>query len=396
MSKSNKPIEPLSKKRVGEIAIVVLIFFVMAFMLVTFYEREFSYKQLNTENISYVRGVVRELVVDELNEQPQFTAGYQKIKVELLGGKAKGEIVEIENYITAIHNVPVKEGSRVIIRTDMPEGITPYFSLYNYDRTFGSLGMILFFFAIVVLVGGKRGFMSCVGLMFTLCTVVCFMLPNIFEGGNVSVISVVTIVLSTAVSCFCVGGLTKKTYLNILSTVLGTITAGLVYALFVVFLKVSGTNIAEVEELSLISNYTGLNLNGILFAGILISSLGAVMDVAVSMGASLNEIKEINPKISPKNLFRSGMNIGKDMIGTMTNTLILAFAGGTLSTLIIFLSLGLEFHQFVSSNFFALELASGISGSTAVVLTVPISAAICSFTKINNKNNKKIKQGDKL
>lgn len=103
-----------------------------------------------------------------------------------------------------------------------------------------------------------------------------------------------------------------------------------------------------------------------------------------SMGAALSEIKELNPDTSAKQLWKSGMNIGRDMIGTMTNTLILAFVGGTLATLLVLISYGVHTTQLLSSNFIALELAQGIAGSAAVVLTVPISAAICSVGYTNN------------
>ncbi len=389
MSKDKNSTSSVSTKKMAEYGIIALIFLAMAFMLVTFKDREFSYKQYNTSTLEYVRARVVEITSEELTDTGDFTAGRQVAQVEIKQGKAKGRVVEIDNIITATHNVVLKEGGRVILIADMPEHTEPYFTLYNYDRSFGTFALIFLFLAAVVIIGGKKGFMSCLGLAFTLCTVVCFLLPSLFEGGNAAVVSVMTIVLSTTVSCFCIGGLSKKTYLNILSTVLGTVTAGIVYFMFMLSIGISGTNISDIDQLVQISHYTGLSLDGILFAGILVSSLGAVMDVAVSIGASLQEIKDLNPKITPKQLFQSGMNIGKDMIGTMTNTLILAFTGGTLSTLIIFLSLGLQFNQLLSSNFLALEIASGISGSMAVVLTVPISAAICAFSGDKKVKNKK-------
>ena len=398
MSKNKNSKEDVSQKSLTEYVIIAVIFISMAFMLVTFKNREFSYKQYNTSTLEYVRAEVVEVMEEELTDTGQFTAGRQVAKVEINQGKAKGRVVEIENYVTAMHNVVLKDGTNVIVIADMPEGVEPNFTIYNYDRSVGTFALALLFLGVVILVGGKKGFMSCVGLAFTLCTVVCFLLPSLFEGGNAIVVSVVTIIMSTAVSCFCIGGLTKKTGYNVINTVLGTITAGVVYWLFMLCLNISGTSISEIDELVLVSQYTGLGISGILIASVLVSSLGAVMDVAVSMCASLNEIREINPKISPKELFRSGMNIGRDMIGTMTNTLILAFAGGTLSTLIIFLSLGLQFHQLVSSNFLAMEIASGISGSMAVVLTVPISAAVCSFAGLKKKyiKNKNKTKGEKL
>jgi uncharacterized membrane protein len=388
MSKNKNPHQDASQKSLGEYLIIALILISMAFMLVTFKDREFSYQQYNNSNLEYVRAKVIEIIEEDVTDTGQFLAGRQVAKLEIRQGKAKGEVVEVENYITSSHNVVLKEGARVIAIADMPEGIKPNFAVYNYDRSIGTFAMVLLFLTVVVLIGGKKGFMSCLGLAFTLCTVICFLLPSLFEGGNALAVSVLTVVLSTAVSCFCIGGISKKTGLNIISTVLGTMSAGLIYLLFMLCLKVSGTTLSEADEILMISRHTGMSMSGVLIASTIVSALGAVMDVAVSMCASLNEIKEINPNISPKELFRSGMNIGRDMIGTMTNTLILAFAGGTLATLLLFIALGLQFHQLLSSNFLALEIASGISGSMAVVLTVPISAAIFAFQKKKIKNKK--------
>ncbi len=379
----------LTKKDLTEYGIFAIILLAMVMMIVTFSEREYSYAMYKTDSNQYVRAEVIELLEDDKSdEQGEYMLGYQRALVTIKQGSAKGETVEIENYITATHNVILKEGRSVIICADIPEGVEPYFMVYNYDRTFGTFVMIAAFIALVILIGGKKGVLSCIGLLFTVCTVICFLLPELFEGRNAFAVSAVAIIASSAVSCFCIGGLSEKTKYNIISTVLGVVSAGIVYAVFMLLLHISGPTMDEAEGLVLVSRATGLKMNGILIASVLISSLGAVMDVAVSMCASLTEIRELNPKISQKELFRSGMNIGRDMIGTMTNTLILAFTGGALANLILFLSYGIQFNQLVSSNFLALEIATGISGSAAVVLTVPISAAVTAFgikkkTKIN-------------
>ena len=384
MKKTNEP----TKKDFIEYGIIALILISMVFMILTFRDREFSYSAYNTSTNHYVRGKVVELLDNDLSYDKEYVLGYQRAMVEIRQGKAKGQTVEIENYITATHNVVLKERQSIIVCADMPEGIEPRFMVYNYDRTFGTFALVAAFIALVILIGGKKGVMSCIGLLFTVCTVICYLLPQLFEGGNAIFVSVVTIVLSSAVSCFCIGGLSKKTKYNIISTVLGVASAGIVYYIFMLVINISGPNMGEAEMLSMISNVTGLKLGGILISSVLISSLGAVMDVAVSMCASLTEIKEINPKITPRELFASGMNIGRDMIGTMTNTLILAFTGGALANLILFLSYGIQFNQLMSSDFLALEIATGISGSAAVVLTVPISAAVTSFGFKNKDKNK--------
>lgn len=385
-----KPPE-LTKKTLIEYGITALILLSMVIMVLTFREREFSYAMYNTSTNQYVRGKVVEIVDEQLTYDREYTMGYQLARVEIKQGTAKGQTVEIENYITATHNVVLKEGLSIIVCADIPEGIEPYYMIYNYDRTLGTFALVAAFIALVIVIGGKKGVMSSMGLLFTVCAVICILLPELFEGSNALVVSIITVILGSAVSCFCIGGLSEKTKYNIISTVLGVASSGVVYYIFMLVLRISGPTMSEAELLTVVSNVTGLKLGGILVASVLVSSLGAVMDVAVSMCASLTEIREINPKITSKELFRSGMNIGRDMIGTMTNTLILAFTGGALANLILFLSYGIQFHQLVSSNFLALEIATGISGSAAVVLTVPISAAVTAFG-FKKKKNKIIKK----
>lgn len=376
----------LLKNKVTEYVIVAAICISIVAMIFSFHSREFSYAAHQSDSIEYVNAEVLEVLEEEIDDELGYTRGYQKIKAEILEGKAEGQIVEIDNYITVGQSVILESGSDFIVCADIPEGITPIFSVYNHDRSIGIFFIIALFIAIVTVIGRKRGLLSCLGLIFTLCMIICYMVPELFEGGNAFGVTLVTVFVSAVVSCFCIGGLGFKTSYNILNTLLGVGAACLMYFIFACILRIGGSAIEEVEMLSLISNNTGLDINGILYAGVAISSLGAVMDVAVSMGASLYEIKMHKNEVSVKEMFKSGMNIGRDMIGTMTNTLILAFAGGTLATLVIFMSYGIQFDQLISSNFIAAEIAGGIAGSLGIVLTVPLSALTCSYTL-----NKKIK-----
>ncbi len=386
-----------TKNRIIEYIIMAVIFVLMLVMIFGFAKKEYSYKTYDTSTLHYVRGTVTEVVDQNITysgADGEYITGIQNIKVKINQGELKGQTVEIDNYITVQHNVVVNEGRRVIVCADTPQNADPYFTLYNYDRSNSIWILVAAFVLLVIIVGEKKGLMSCIGLGFTMCTVICWLLPTLYNGGNGTLVAVVTIILSAAVSCFCIGGLSKKTTLNIISAVVGTLSAGLIYKLFTFVLVLSGASMDESEALALISQTTGLSLGGILFAGVMISALGAVMDVAVSIGASLHEIRQLNPDISSKELFKSGMNIGRDMIGTMTNTLILAFAGGSIAMLILLVSYGVQYNQLISSNYIALEVAKGLAGSAAVVLTVPISALICSFGygKFKNKNNVDFKE----
>ena len=317
--------------------------------------------------------------------------GSQLLRIRFLEGKEKGKEVEIENDISITHNVVLKTGDRLVVCADRPEGVEPYYSVYNYDRSTGIWIAAFGFLALIVLIGKKQGIRSCLGLIFTVIMVVCYLLPSLYQGKSAALSAIITVGVSSAVTCFCLGGLERKTAYNILNSTLGGASAGIVYSILARVLHVGGNSMEETESLALIAQDTGMRLNGILFAAIMVAALGAVMDVSVSLCAALNEIQVLNPAISRKELFQSGMNIGRDMIGTMTNTLILAFAGGALATLLVFISYGVQYNQLISSNFFATEVVQGIAGTSAVILTVPITAGICALGYRKNKRDRRKK-----
>ena len=131
-----------------------------------------------------------------------------------------------------------------------------------------------------------------------------------------------------------------------------------------------------------------LDIGGMLFSGILIASLGAVMDVAMSVSSSLHEIKLNSPDISAKDMFKSGINIGRDMIGTMSNTLILAYVGGSLSLVMIIYAYSYQMHQILNMYSVAIEIMRGISGTMGIILTVPITSLITSMLLAGKKEKK--------
>ena len=375
-------IKKISKYNLVEYAFILLILLSMFFMMRGFETQEYTYHRYETANIHYVKAKVMDILEQELTlsgADGEYFTGQQKVVVEMLEGEEKGQRCEIDNYVTVQHNVIVKQGSYVIVCADIPNNGEAYYTLYNYDRNVFIFVIMGCFLLLVIAIGRKKGFYSCLGLLFTITMVACYLLPNLYQGKYAMLAAGITVIVSTLVSCFCIGGFSKKTMIYAVNTTLGTFSAGVIYIIISFLLHINGCSMDEAESLVLISQVTGLEMRGVLFAGIMITSLGAVMDVAVSIGAALCEIAEMNPDISGRNLFRSGMNIGRDMIGTMTNTLILAFAGDSVATLIVFISYGVQKNQLLSSNYLTLELAKGLAGSTAVVLTVPISAFICAL-----------------
>lgn len=148
---------------------------------------------------------------------------------------------------------------------------------------------------------------------------------------------------------------------------------------------ISAYQMDEAEALMLVMSDTGLKMNGLFLSGILIASLGAVMDTSMSVASAMDELKIKKPDISVKALFASGMKVGRDATGTMANTLVLAFAGSSFNMMLLIYSYDVSFNQLMNTDFIAVELIRGIAGSMGIIMTVPCVAAITAVLLTRRK-----------
>ena len=341
-----------------------------------------SYVKYNSDSLHYVRARVVSITSERLEQDsadPSLYLGEQEVVAELLEGSQKGEKVAIDNYLTQVHNIRVSVRQRVIVCQDKPKNATPYYTIFNYDRTL-PLGLLIAVFAVAtIMIGGRKGVRALLGVSFSLLAVVVFMAQAIFHGFNPIAVTAITVIIATGSTLLLLNGFSRRTAAGALSTLAGVLATGIIFFLAAKALHLTGYNSDTAEELLLVRDATGLSVRPLLLAGVLISALGAVMDVAVSLVAALDELVTVNPEIRRSGIFRSGFNIGKDMIGTMSNTLILAFAGTALNTMISLLAFGYQFNQLLSSDYIAIELAQGICATLGVILTVPITTGIFVF-----------------
>lgn len=341
-----------------------------------------DFKKYDNSTLSYEKARVISVIKENL-EKEQISnrrySGIQDLEVELLTGELKGEKAEVTNYITQKHNVVAKEGKKIMVCVDRPSEDFYKVSIYNYSRNNHIYIIVIVFFVIMVLIGRGKGFRSMIGLLFTFYSIIFFMIPFIYRGYSPIILSIIVSIISTIVTLFLLNGWSRKTIVATLATCVGVIISGVIFYLISNLLNISGFNLDEAESLILIAQNTGLKIRDILFSGILISSLGAVMDVAMSIASSIYEINELNSDLDMKTIFNSGINIGRDMIGTMSNTLILAFAGTSLSTMLALYSYNTQFNQLMSSDFIAIEFAQSISGSIGIILAVPITSVISAY-----------------
>ena len=182
--------------------------------------------------------------------------------------------------------------------------------------------------------------------------------------------------ISIFVTFVILGGIQVKTMVAAAGSLGGVLLAGGLAWAACQIVHISGMNMDEAEALMLTAVDNGLKIRGLYICGILIAAEGAVMDIAMSISSAVSELHEVNPALTARQLFKSGMNIGRDAMGTMANTLILAFAGTSLNMMIFIYAYDISYIQLLNTDFVAIEIIRSISGSIGIVLTVPLVAAI--------------------
>ena len=334
-----------------------------------------SFQSLVSDTVSYIPGTVLEVVEEDLTPSdlkggPQL--GEQTLTIELKDGSQ----ITLTNYLTNTHNILAREGMRVVVCVDAPENVEPYYTLYQYDRSVGLGVAVAIFLLLMLLVGGEKGFYATLALAFSLVFLLKITVPVIYSGGSPILAGLAMVLVSTAVTVFLIYGLSPRGVLGIGVVLAGEFVACGLFLLFSVLLHLSGFKSGDAENLLVAAQNTGLNISTVLFAATMIASLGAVMDVAVSLLSALWEVRLADPDITGRGLWRAGLRMGRDMIGTMSNTLIFAFAGGSLTTLLVLMTYGTDPVQLLHSDYIALELAHGLCGTCAVILTVPLASLV--------------------
>ncbi|HWS28954.1 MAG TPA: YibE/F family protein [Clostridia bacterium] len=303
--------------------------------------------------------------------------GTQQVYVQLESGEHKGTQLYAVNYLNAYANIDLKVDTRIIVRLDYDESGKLYVaSIANYARDGVLIGLMVIFAALMIGFGGKKGVASLAGLLFTVVSIWFFLIPLMQRGFPAILGAVILVAITTAVSLVLLNGFTAKTLCAVIGCIGGVLVAGVTAALAGEITPIGGFNMPESEEIVLRMGDSDLKIRGLLVSGILISALGAVMDTSMSITSSVFELHEMNPSVDRKRLFRSGINIGRDAMGTMSNTLILAFAGTSLNTLLLFRVFDYPYLQIFNSDMMTIEVIQGLAGSIGIVLTVPLVAAL--------------------
>ena len=364
------------RNKIGRIVLPFLALLALILFLSQWCQVE-KVEMVSDSSQQFDKAVVTEVITDNLQEDGS-RVGNQEVKVKFLTGKNKGKEVEAVSTNGSLYGATCYKGLKVVTLTNQSGDVT-ITSVYSLNREPYVIGFVLLFFVLICLVGGKNGIKAVLGLVVTFALVLFFLFPAIYRGMSPINAAIITVIFTTIITIGILTGYSKKTLAAILGTVVGVIISGVTAWAFGKIAGISGYNVSNIDTLISVANCTNIKVGDLLFAGILISSLGAVMDVGLSIASTIAELHSVKPELTWTQLFQSGMNVGKDMMGTMANTLILAFAGGSLSELLLDYAYDLPYVQLINSYTIGIEVMQGVAGSIGIILTVPLVSIFSSL-----------------
>lgn len=326
----------------------------------------------NTTNNNLYYGIVEDIILDktvELDNGDEMREQYVKIN-----------LTNSNTQIETIHRVPVNLNYKLILKpndkiTLHTEDSNPdNYIIDGYKIDYVAYILAAIFVILILAIGGIQGVSALVALGIQGLLLIYLLIPAIKLGYSPVLSASIFCALATLTTMILVSGWNKKTFCSTAGTVGGMVVASLIGIWSVNASHITG--LIEQETQGLYHTFNYINLPELITAGVLIGALGATMDVAMSIASSLKEIHDAAPQLTWRELFKSGMNIGRDIMGTMVNTLILAYAGSALATIILFTFLDL--HYLLNTELLMEEIIMSVVGSIGLILTIPLTASISS------------------
>ncbi|WFD10829.1 YibE/F family protein [Tepidibacter hydrothermalis] len=311
----------------------------------------------------------------------------QYVKLKIMSGKYKNKVMDTINNLSGnpAYDIKVKENDKVVVVIE--EESDGYINAYisEYLRQDYILYLSIMFILFILVVGKQKGIKSVITLTITLFAVLKILLPLILKGFNPILTTICVSIGITGITLFIISGINTKSISAIIGTTGGVLTSGLLAYYVGSKIKLTGLNSEEAIMLSTIGDSINLDFKSLLFAGIIMGALGAVMDVGMSIASSIEEIHKANPSLSKKELFASGMNVGRDIMGTMTNTLILAYTGSSIPLLLLFMYHEPSIVKILNLDIIATEVVRSLSGSIGLIIAIPLTALVSSMLIKNKK-----------
>jgi uncharacterized membrane protein len=314
----------------------------------------------------------------------------QHIKAIILEGEYTGRLVEIQHMPArySIFDFNLEVGHRILIEAYLSARGRLEGKIIGIDREFYIVRFAFIFLIILLIIGGIKGLRSLVALVLTGFIIVSVLIPMILDGHTPLFATMISSVIVIVLGFLIINGFSRKSAAAILGTTGGMIFAALFAEFFSGLTSITG---ATDQEIIYYIAERGISVDfaGLFVSGVLIGSIGVTMDVSMSVTSFVFELKKRSPRIKYHQLVSSGMNVGKDMIATMVNTLVLAYAGASMPLFLLFVNIGMPVGYILNTEIISAEIIRSLSGSVALILTIPLTSLIAaSMCDLRQKGRK--------
>lgn len=329
--------------------------------------------------------------VQEILSEEEISGGRELLlQVKVLSGPERGALVTVRQTI-AYNYYPVQDtaqpGDKILFYTDKNHEDNDWVML-EYVRSDGILILGGAFVLVVLIFGRWKGLNTMISLGFTCLAVFMVFIPSVLSGQNIYIWSIVTCLYTIIMTMLLINGASKKSFAAGAGCFAGVAMAGILTVIMDWALSLTGMTTEDALYLQMLDVAEPINLRAIIFAAIIIGAMGAIMDVAMDISSSLQEIQANSPEITARGLIRSGFNIGRDVLGTMANTLVLAYIGSSLSTTLLLVAYNVEMIQLFNMEMIIVELLQAIVGSFGILLAIPLTSFICAAIYPKHKHGK--------
>ncbi len=369
--------------------VFLALIFIFNFTAYGFEEGDYQPEEIYEDNLSdleegklsinnYYRAKI--LAVENKEIEQEHADLIQRAQVIITNGPYQGEVFTIENLYQEDHfhfNTYLEDNMRVILLTEEQDNAIKSVEFHDIARDRSLIYLLALFIATLLIIGGYHGFKNIVILSYTVFIILKVMIPLLLNGHPPVYAAILSTIIIIIPMLLIVGGINLKSLAAILGTTIGVVLAGIISLIVGRSAALTGFSSEGAQMLAIMDS--SIDLKGLLFAGIIIGSLGAISDVSMSIASAIFEIKKKNPHLETLELTSIGLDIGRDRMETRANILLLAYVGSAIPLILLFTSAKTNWLKIINMDLIVTEVVRGLAGSIALIISIPITALIAGI-----------------
>lgn len=365
--------------------ITIIISILYIFLGNYFFTKDINFFEPQEYDAKFVKAEVIKILFGDTSEE-----SYQDLifRAKILDKEYKDREViatQIFDQSSLAYSNKVEVGDKILLyeNIDSEGNVTWYAD--QLVRSDGIIILLIIFLVLLLIFGKIKGLNTIIALIFTCLSIFIVFVPSIISGYNIYLMSIITAVYIIVMTLVIVYGGNKKSFVAALGCVAGILVAGILTFIMANILELTGLLDEDSMHLLYINDKNPIDLRALIFSSIILGAIGAIMDVSMSIASSLNELSENMDKPSFKQIIKSGFEIGRDMMGTMSNTLILAYIGSSLSVLLLYCAYNSSILYLMNKEIIIVELLQALIGSIGILTVIPFSTFISATIYLKGK-----------